>query len=503
MKATYNEKTKKFNLIYKDEVKAFKGEPRPYARYQEGWKGEKKPTKKQIEQKINELLKYGRKCEAEGKEEVERLKQKHQTKKNEGINISLWLEGLKVENITKTTTPSTVKQYKTVINWVKKYFDEEAPEATFNKFGERSVKKFCEYIAPLADGTKNFRWSIISRIFDHAGETLADKIKDFKNEFKNRHYSDYLEPQEIFTKDAFTVKDMNAMIKNFLTDATITEERRTDLICLIYFLSVTGWRVGDILTMKWSDINLEARALTMLHEKTKKKTGQMTVLYISNLMKRVFQILKKDNDTEYVFKRVAKGISVTNLINKISGFIRDFARTLPSYRAKNNAKGHKQGSLSTHSIRHTVTTELTLDNTNIILMQYYIGHSQSSTAGKHYTSFRANPERATRALLEKFENAFNWDLYITALTHGVEVLETNFGGVPLVDNWRDDLLNSGFWREDAVKHLEERYIMGSPSKTIRDIIEKAEKLRFILGEKQITADFLTSGVFGRYQANSN
>lgn len=498
MKATYNEKTNKFRLLWKNELMVFKGQPNPHRQINEVWKGDKKPTKKQIADKINELEKLGRQLEAESRLEVEKLKTKHETKNQSFVNIGLWLDTVKVTDLTTTSTAGTLYQYEVTLNWVKKYFSEVAPTETFNEFSLKSFKKFCEYMKPLSDKTKATRYSLVTRIFDYAIEVLGNKIKGFNNEFKNRTYKDYLEPNEIFNKDAFTVEEMQGMIKHFLTNEEITNERKADLICLTYFLSVTGWRIGDILTMKWSDINLERRTLTMLHEKTKKKTGQMTVLYISNLMKRVLQFMKKDNDTDFIFKRMAKGINTTNAINKISSFVREYAKTLPNYRTRTNAKGHNQGSLSTHSIRHTVTTELTLDNTNIILMQYYIGHAQTTTAGKHYASFRANPERATRAILEKFENAFNWDLFISALIYGNEILETKFAGVPMADGWTDDLIKSGFWRADAVNYLEARYIKGTPSNSIRKIITNAEKLRFILGHKQITKQDLTSEVLKRF-----
>lgn len=491
MKVTYNPQSQKFRLLWKNHLMVFKGQPNYHRQINEVWKGDKKPTQKQIEQKIAELTKKGKELEEASKLEVEKLKEKTSSKTNNGVNIGIWMEKLTVQDLTNTRSKGTLNQYSVTLNWVKKYFSEVAPKETFNDFSEKSFRRFCEYMSPLADKTKATRWSIVTRIFSYAEKTLGNKIK-FNNEFKNRHFSEYLEPKTIFTKDAFTVQQINEMIKYFLTNEKITDERKKDLIILIYFLSVTGWRIGDILTMKWNDINLTSRTLTMLHEKTKKKTGQMTVLYITNLMKRILNFMKADNNSEYVFKRIEKGIDLNNLIKKISSFIRDFAKTLPNYRTTVNAKGHNQGSLSTHSIRHTVTTELTLDNTNIILMQYYIGHSQSTTAGKHYASFRSNPERATRSFIEKFEVLFNWDLYFTALEEGNNVLESNFAGVPMPDGWKEELLKSGFWRKDAVDYLEELYIMGSPATRIRSIIEKAEKTRFNAGYKEVTKWDLTS-----------
>ena len=75
MKATYNEKNRQFNLIYFDAVKELNGHPYPHSRKQETWKGDKKPTQKQIKQKIAELELLGETLQKERALEAERMKQ--------------------------------------------------------------------------------------------------------------------------------------------------------------------------------------------------------------------------------------------------------------------------------------------------------------------------------------------------------------------------------------------------------------------------------------------
>lgn len=81
MKVTYNEKTKKFCLIYRDPLKVARGDKHPYTRKQQSWKSPFPPRKEQRERIKLELLEYAHAEIQKAEREVERMADIQEVKK--------------------------------------------------------------------------------------------------------------------------------------------------------------------------------------------------------------------------------------------------------------------------------------------------------------------------------------------------------------------------------------------------------------------------------------
>jgi len=81
MKVTYNEKTKKFCLIYRDPLKVARGDKHPYTRKQQSWKSPFPPRKEQKERIKQELLNFALEEIRKAEIEVEKLTDSEEVKK--------------------------------------------------------------------------------------------------------------------------------------------------------------------------------------------------------------------------------------------------------------------------------------------------------------------------------------------------------------------------------------------------------------------------------------
>ena len=164
---------------------------------------------------------------------------------------------------------------------------------------------------------------------------------------------------------------------------TVDEEKRLlnesigYLRPIIFTALNTGMRKGEILSLMWSDVDLDLSMITI--NQTNSKSKKSRKVYINSALKRVFLELKlKSAGNEYVFLD-DKGNRLKEIKNGYSAACR---------------RAGIEG-LRFHDLRHSAATRMIELGANIVAVSKILGHSDIKTTMRY-----AHPDDSLKEALE-------------------------------------------------------------------------------------------------------
>jgi integrase len=162
-------------------------------------------------------------------------------------------------------------------------------------------------------------------------------------------------------------------------DSPQQEERRQrlqrEMIPLFHALLYTGARLGDVLMLRWEQIDFRRATITFSQ---KKSGGTVTVVPISDALRAILKSLQRRGD--YVFSR-ADG---------------EPHRTMDAWRAfvlARDLAGLRAG-LSPHALRHTLGSWLAQAGESLLTIQKLLGHASPAITARHYAHLMPNHLKA-------------------------------------------------------------------------------------------------------------
>ena len=173
--------------------------------------------------------------------------------------------------------------------------------------------------------------------------------------------------------------------------AAATPEQRTIITVALF----TGLRLGDVVRLKWSEIDLERKWIG----RTQHKTGREVAIPIIPKLAHMLRDWRKacDPESEYVFPAQFARLRSFGGTEAISRTFRSlFARAgIKTHSADENGKKFRDASF--HSLRHTFVSSLIDAGVNPLIVKEAAGHSvMATTAG--YTHIA---EKSLRAAMSK------------------------------------------------------------------------------------------------------
>ena len=499
MKATYNEKTGKFTLIWFDALKSYKGEKSPYGRKMEAWKGSKPPTKRQQALKIAQLLEYGRQQEELARHAAEVLKkeslvsvdgelQPNSTDINEPINAVQWLTGVKASHISKAENAHTIQTVTRILTRFREWLKKTYPFIALHDIKHAHISEYIDLINTSSTAENNYKY--LKLLWRKIAIDFEDSKLPYKDPFKYYKFEKKLPTNE---KLAFTVSQMRELM-HFAAEKAIDDEceeyrikYRKQKVFILYMLMVTGWRIGDILSLTWEQINFTRRTISLKHKKTEKKTGHETILYITPLMERVLKAQQElwktfPYNTRLVFnlrslfREVSTPISYHAEIGKI---IKAYCQKSEIYKITPQKSGFNLKNYTIHCIRKSVITELQLvDVFSSERIRYLVGHTDNSTQGKHYIKFKMYPERTTRTMVEHMEEVINAEYNINLILKGeIETITEGCLSRKPLSKVRIAQLQANFWEDDAISLLADFQVQGAKKTAIEEVIGECDSFR--------------------------
>lgn len=510
MECTYNETTKKFKLIYFDALKAYKGSKYPYGRKQKAWNGKKAPTKKERDLIIQELLAEGAALEEFSKVEVEKLKNEfvvidanNEVKKEEEtngfINAVRYIMAIKPQDL--TTKGKVSSRHTSFLTTFTEFLKKNYPLTPLHELKKPHFVEYFNSISKYSTDVQTHHYFYLLKIWKNIVNEFEESPIKYVNILDKYGKSEFVAEKLPFEKMPFTVEEL----KRIFWECLIMEESTTreQLFFVLYFLFITGWRVGDILNLTWEQVNFGNRTIRVMHSKTKDKTGHETIIFITPLMKEILERQqasgkKHPYNSKYVFnirKQCREYKDMGNWGNEILKFIHEAMSKMDNKRSIITPMGQEMKTYTTHCIRKSVTTELNLSpNFTSERIKYLLGHSDNSTEAKHYLKFKLYPERSTRDMLEYMEE-------LTGARDSFNILSLGWGNAYSKLNEITDLsdteieqLKFNFWTTEAIQCLSLLLKRGFEMARLQHFIRKMQELRIDTGEKEITAKLVTEQI---------
>lgn len=157
---------------------------------------------------------------------------------------------------------------------------------------------------------------------------------------------------------------------------------------LFHALADTGARPGEVLALRWSDVDLDRRALRIESTKTKTvRTLRLTVPLAETLAAWRRQAVRKRNSSEYVFpsRRTGKPLNVKRVGRQFRALLR---------RAE-------LGRFKLYDLRHSFASHLLDQGVKITDVAYALGHAKPTTT----LTFYAHPLQSDMAYIDRLTDA--------------------------------------------------------------------------------------------------
>jgi len=194
---------------------------------------------------------------------------------------------------------------------------------------------------------------------------------------------------------------------------TRDEEKRLLNACDPYLRNIivaalyTGMRKGEIISLKWENIDFESKLIII--DQTNSKSKKTRRIPVNSIMKRLLLELKlKSADNDYVF-----------LSSKRAPYLRQDSlnRAFMLALKKANING-----LRFHDLRHTAATRMIELGASIVAVKEILGHSSLDMTMRY-----AHPNESLRTALEGLSTRFSDSLGDQSGDH--DILQSMEGGV--------------------------------------------------------------------------
>lgn len=412
MKITYDQSKNAYVIIYKDYSKVKQGVKYPYNRKQVKSSIDR-PTKREQAARIKELTREYALIEAKT-DEIEVL----HGAIDEAKDAVRYLESLPNERICTTSNSDVIKQETRrlglFITWLKK----NRPGIKLHELDNRIV---IEFSATLDKYSYTTFCDIMNRLDIVMRMTLRE-FKDSKlkyyNPFHEVLYSELREEESGNRRCIFSQDDLRYILKQSKSNTdfngrrySMTPQRIFQRYATIYMMMVTGWRIGDVISMRWEEVNLERRVITKVFKKTAKKHITARIYITDRMLELLYRVkdeLTNGEEKGYLFplRRCGKRIKNFNKTGQqnIRNFLLSCVKKLGLFTEIETNFDRKFFPYSPHSIRATAITALTLAEFNGSRIKYLVGHSPTTIEEKHYLKFENDVKMATKGLIEYMED---------------------------------------------------------------------------------------------------
>lgn len=419
--ATVRYTTKKltFSVIWKDYRKESLGLNYPYTRKSCKWRGAQPPSCRERRRMEAALAYYAAEQEARSAAQVQDFSR-------ECLPAAEYLLQLRDNEIAISQRPAELRRARQIVNGFARYLQVSYPGICLHEIKTAVVSGYYEHLRnrALAYGTIKRMTERMSFVFRRIVFRFEDSSLKYSNPFERLRLSDVVRKVDPTRKKILSADQLQRLLRESLVSKQLSARERLQRFGIIYLLSVTGWRLGDVVTLRWEQVDLGARTMSLLHTKTADK-GIRSVIYITDFMAQVLELLRPESPTsawsEYVFGRRAPGTRHFKQAGErsIQSFFevvrKKFGLTECTCHGKLNMHAY-----TIHSLRGSVITHLTEADFSEVKINYLVGHAPKTIEQRHYLRLDGNPEKATRALLEYMEqlmDCHNFLPEITALCH--------------------------------------------------------------------------------------
>ena len=402
---TYNKKTRTFTVIWKDHAKEALGVKYPYGRKSKKWLGDKAPTASEKRAIEKELMQHADEEETKSKGQASFIRIHGKT---DEITAAGYLMSLKDDEltITKDNTAQSVARHRinTFINWL----NTKHRGLALHQVNSAIASQYYKYLEGerLAYATIQHHIARLRFVFNDAMIKYENSPLKPSNPFATLRLHKVITKVAGHKRKSYTNEQLQKFLLASIKSNHLNKWQLFQRFATYYFLIVTGWRVNDILRLKWESVDLQQGIIKHTHRKTKNKRLQ-TELGITDLMHEILLMLKEmqqyapDNRKEFVFS-----LYTGNADTSYGNLIQHFARLREKWGLNEHEElgMQKTYTYTIHSFRGTVITRLTQAGYQEARINYLVGHAPTNTEAKHYLDLSAVD---TIAMIEHMQDLSN------------------------------------------------------------------------------------------------
>ena len=273
----------------------------------------------------------------------------------------------------------------------KKYYlheiNDEVARAYLSQFSHLSAESLDKRRRGLSAVFKR-----IQRKMENLGSYLH-----YRNPFNSKDILDGIKKTEAgkvtkCKRKAFALEQIKTVIEHAYAQHSL-------LGCVWHIGFLTGWRLSDILSLQWSQVELSQREITIISSKSEIPTR----IYITDGMMQLLDYIKEHSDATFLFPDEWRGMSgSTYKTCKVCTLNRRILAGL-GFDEHSVSGVQKCYAYSFHSLRGTMKTALKNNDFNRDRIDYLVGHRGKGVDKEHYDKFYDTPEESTRDMIEYLE----------------------------------------------------------------------------------------------------
>lgn len=262
------------------------------------------------------------------------------------------------------------------------------------------AKAYLTQFAHLSEESIDKRRRGLSAVFTRIQDDMEElgSCLHYRNPFKKREILVGIkksEPNKVkkSTRKAFALAQIKIVIER-------AYEEHPLLGCVWHIGFLTGWRLSDILALRWSQVELSQRTITI----TSSKSEIPTTIYITDGLMQLLDYIKERSDNEFLFPDEWRGMSGQSYqADKVCNKNRDILDEmgLDEYSVSGVQKNYAYGF---HSLRSTMKTALKNKDFNRDRIDYLVGHRGKGVDKDHYDKFYQDPKGSTADMIEYLES---------------------------------------------------------------------------------------------------
>lgn len=198
-------------------------------------------------------------------------------------------------------------------------------------------------------------------------------------------YVDNLQRTDRHERRAFTREELGKLLAN------ADDDWRTMILLGLY----TGFRLGDAVTLTWSNVDLERQEITA----TTQKTGRTQIIPIAKALLKHLESLPTSDDPAAPLCPKLSDKQANWLSNQFYGIMAAAGLVKPrprSHRTTPQGKGRgsrrNQSEITFHALRHTATSLLKNAGVSDVVARDIIGH-ESEAVSRNYTHIDTETKR--------------------------------------------------------------------------------------------------------------
>ncbi len=409
-KVTYSKKTRTFTAIWKDYACEAEGKRYPYGRKSRRWTGQKAPTAAEKRQMICEMLLHAQKAELASLERAEHIRIYGA---QAAVSAEAYLEGLGEDELCISTTQEARKAARQVINTFVRWLKVEHAGLALHRVNSCIAAQYYRYLQAtnLSYGTIEHYIARLRFVFHAAQLRYEESVYKPGNPFAALRLHKVIPKVMGHRRKPYTEAQLAGFLAAAAEQGGPNMWRRLQRFGAYYFLIVTGWRVNDVLRMRWEQVDMQRGIIWMKHSKTQ-NIGIRTELKITGLMQTLLPALEK---LQELAAEEHRGYMFPLWSGKAGSAYADLAQHFAKCRAEwQLAEYEQQGVNKTHtytihSFRGTLITLLTRAGFQESLINYLVGHAPRGTEARHYLTLGAEDTRAMVEYMEKICKAQQWE----------------------------------------------------------------------------------------------